>query len=182
MGRVSQQRRNRNRMTKYNSDKASKKLQDKDITIEILNKEVSKLNTDNQDLKEALQKQKDHYISRHNSILQKLDIRHSIKLKEAIEACKREYSAKHSIIQYELFQCQNENSYLKEKVRARMFSSVYGNEQVEPVDMRKFEPIDLRTIPKTPEASDASTTTIRGYTRVPSQQHKKVASATIPGD
>ena len=73
-------------MTKYNIEKASKKLQDKDITIEILNKEVTKLNTDNQDLKEALQKQKDHYISRHNSILQKLDIRHSIKLKEAIEA------------------------------------------------------------------------------------------------
>ena len=108
MGKVSQQRRSRLRMTLYNADKASKELLAKDNKIEILQKEIDKLNNnnliieqENADLKNklhnidsptsidstglALLAQKERYTIRHESIVKLLQERYKIKLNSLSE-------------------------------------------------------------------------------------------------
>ena len=79
-------------------------------------------------IEEVLFKQKEHYVSRHNYIVQKLNIRHKSKLQETIESCTREFRKENNIIQNKLFQCERENVILKEKVQEKLFSSITGNE------------------------------------------------------
>ena len=178
-------------LTKMNKQKCpSRKLRDtKRLLVFLLEKkdgEIINLKTENLDkINKALQKQKEPYISRHNSILQKLENRHRIKLNETIDSYKREFSVKHRIVQNKLFHCEKENLFLKEKIQIKISSSIYGTEQVEPVDLRKFEPIDLSTIPRakiTKPVEDNEINTIRGYIKIPIRQPKKSVSWNIPGD
>ena len=55
-------------------------------------------------------------MSRHNSILQKLDIRNKVKLEETIKSCKLEFAKENSILQNKLFQYKKEIAILKENL------------------------------------------------------------------
>ena len=163
MGKVSQQRRSRQRMTQFNIKKYLE-FQKEVIKLRHENEELATLqNSNSQEMELALQKQRDFFSEKHKAILKE----HSEKLKDFYRTNFNE-----AITFY-----KSEITSLNEKLSLTKQKLISSNIKRPIFSPGKFSysPIDLSTIP-------IETSTIRGYTRVPNQQPNKSVSWTIPGD